>query len=151
MRITKALIGLHGCAGWSAPVLFASPLRQVFSRRGPNYYHLKYAPQVSCMGCCTWKSKKKSARTPYRHRFCNCRIRVENALKTQVICTVFSTQFQIANPRSSLIIRWTAVKGIYLSTNRSSWFINANQRLSLRSNADPHCNALLHSHPLEEG
>ena len=35
-RITKALIRLRGCAGWSAPVLFATPRRQVFSRRGPN-------------------------------------------------------------------------------------------------------------------
>ena len=34
-RITKALIRLCGCAGWSAPVLFANPGRQVFSRRGP--------------------------------------------------------------------------------------------------------------------
>ena len=34
-RITKALIRLRGCAGWSAPVLFANPRRQVFSRRGP--------------------------------------------------------------------------------------------------------------------
>ena len=34
--IAKALIRLHGCAGWSAPVLFANPWRQVFSRRGPN-------------------------------------------------------------------------------------------------------------------
>ena len=33
--ITKALIRLRGCAGWSAPVLFANPRRQVFSRRGP--------------------------------------------------------------------------------------------------------------------
>ena len=36
-RITKALISLRGCAGWSAPVLFANPQRQVFSRRGPNH------------------------------------------------------------------------------------------------------------------
>ena len=34
-RITKALIRLRGCAGWSAPVLFAKPRRQVFSRQGP--------------------------------------------------------------------------------------------------------------------
>ena len=34
--ITKALIRLRGCAGWSAPLLFANPPRQVFSRRGPN-------------------------------------------------------------------------------------------------------------------
>ena len=36
--ITKALIRLHICAGWSAPLLFATLQRQVFSRRGP--YHL---------------------------------------------------------------------------------------------------------------
>ena len=35
-RITKALIRLRGCAGWSAPLLFANHQRQVFSRRGPN-------------------------------------------------------------------------------------------------------------------
>ena len=35
-RITKALIRLRGCADWSAPVLFATPRRPVFSRRGPN-------------------------------------------------------------------------------------------------------------------
>ena len=35
IRITKALIRLRGCAGWSAPVLFANPRRQVFLRRGP--------------------------------------------------------------------------------------------------------------------
>ena len=35
-RITKALIRLRGCAGWSAPLLFATLRRQVFSWRGPN-------------------------------------------------------------------------------------------------------------------
>ena len=40
--ITKALIRLHGCAGWSAPVLFANPRRQVFSRRGPYIYASGY-------------------------------------------------------------------------------------------------------------
>ena len=34
-RITKALIRLRGCAGWSAPWLFANHRRQVFSGRGP--------------------------------------------------------------------------------------------------------------------
>ena len=28
---TKELIRLCGCAGWSAPLFFANPLRQVFS------------------------------------------------------------------------------------------------------------------------
>ena len=36
-RITKALIRLCGCAGWSVPVLFANPPRQIFPRRGPNH------------------------------------------------------------------------------------------------------------------
>ena len=30
-RLTKALISLRGCAGWSAPLLFADPRRQIFS------------------------------------------------------------------------------------------------------------------------
>ena len=34
-RITKALISLCGCAGWSASVLFENSRRQVFSRCGP--------------------------------------------------------------------------------------------------------------------
>ena len=34
-RITEVLIRLRGCAGWSAPVLFADPDRHVFLRRGP--------------------------------------------------------------------------------------------------------------------
>ena len=34
-QITKALIRLRGCAGWSAPLLFANPKRQVLLRRGP--------------------------------------------------------------------------------------------------------------------
>ena len=34
-RITKALISLRGCAGWSEPVLLANPQRQVLSRQGP--------------------------------------------------------------------------------------------------------------------
>ena len=33
---TKALMSLHGCAGWSVPLLFTNHRRQVFSRRGPN-------------------------------------------------------------------------------------------------------------------
>ena len=40
-RITKALIRLRVCAGWSAPVLFANPRRQVFSRRGPFIISVK--------------------------------------------------------------------------------------------------------------
>ena len=38
-RITKALIRLRGCAGWSAPLMFANTGRQGSFRRGP------YAPK----------------------------------------------------------------------------------------------------------
>ena len=38
-QITKALISLRGWAGWSAPLLFANPRKQVFSQRGP-YVHI---------------------------------------------------------------------------------------------------------------
>ena len=34
-QITKALIRMSGCAGWFATLLFITPLRQVYSRRGP--------------------------------------------------------------------------------------------------------------------
>ena len=46
-RITKALIRLRGCAGWSAPVLLANLLRQVFSHRGDIHLivHMKWKNQ----------------------------------------------------------------------------------------------------------
>ena len=40
-RITKSLIRLRGCAGWTAHVLFANHRRQVFSRRGPIYISIE--------------------------------------------------------------------------------------------------------------
>ena len=40
-QTTKALIRQRGCAGWSAPLLFGNPRRQVFSRRGPYYFCYK--------------------------------------------------------------------------------------------------------------
>ena len=36
--ITKVLIRLRGCAGWSAPLLLANPRRQVFLRQDPYNY-----------------------------------------------------------------------------------------------------------------
>ena len=40
--ITKALIWLLGCAGWSAPVLLANPWRPFFSRCGPYFKYLSH-------------------------------------------------------------------------------------------------------------
>ena len=34
-RTTKVLIGLHGCAGWSVPLLFAYGIKHVFAWPGP--------------------------------------------------------------------------------------------------------------------
>ena len=39
-RITKALISLPGCAGWSVSLLFANPGQQVLSQRGPYYFEI---------------------------------------------------------------------------------------------------------------
>ena len=44
--MTKALISLRGCAGWSAPVLFANHRRQVFSRQA----------LISLRGCVGWSA-----------------------------------------------------------------------------------------------
>ena len=40
MRKTKALTSMRGCAGWSAPVVFANPLRQFFTRVEADNCHL---------------------------------------------------------------------------------------------------------------
>ena len=50
-QITKALISQCGCAGWSAPLLFANPQRQVFSRRGPNMNMYTTIIHVMVHGC----------------------------------------------------------------------------------------------------
>ena len=45
-RITKALIRLRGCAGWSAPLLFAYPRKQVFTRQGPHGLLVLFIAQI---------------------------------------------------------------------------------------------------------
>ena len=47
-RITKALIRLCICAGWSAPLLFANHRRQGFSRRSP-YISPKISIRLQCI------------------------------------------------------------------------------------------------------
>ena len=42
-RITKVLIRLRRCAGWSAPLLFANLRRQVVSRRGPSSNYSRWS------------------------------------------------------------------------------------------------------------
>ena len=56
-RITKALIRLRGCAGWSVPVLFANARRPVFSRRGPFFLNMMFLyeenPGLAWSACST--------------------------------------------------------------------------------------------------
>ena len=60
-RITKALIRLRGCAGWSALVLFTNPQRQVFSRQGQYYnmHHINFYKETSpkCIDQNDWTIK----------------------------------------------------------------------------------------------
>ena len=51
MRLTKGLIKLRRCAGWSAPVLFANLRRQVFSRQGPYYRMISEFNSSELEGC----------------------------------------------------------------------------------------------------
>ena len=49
-RITKMLIRLRGCAGWSAPLLFVNHQRQAFSLPGPLVYHRFYVAGTNSRG-----------------------------------------------------------------------------------------------------
>ena len=58
-QITKVLIRLHACAGWSVPELLANPRRQVFWRRGPiigvcNITQLKMAAFLFFTNICNF-------------------------------------------------------------------------------------------------
>ena len=43
LQITKALIRLGECTGWSAPLLFTNHRRQVFSCRCPYHFHFSFS------------------------------------------------------------------------------------------------------------
>ena len=61
--ITKALIRLRGCAGWSVPVLFPNPRRQVLSCRGPCSSvctHVFMSQQVNIFTHLSWNQSKRS-------------------------------------------------------------------------------------------
>ena len=75
------LIRLRGCAGWSAPVLFANPRRQVFSCRGPvisiiiykhrfrellpvlTSRHLSYETRGHVYSSCVWRAMLHASET----------------------------------------------------------------------------------------
>ena len=62
--ITKALIRLRGCAGWSAPLLFANLGRQVFSRRGPKYmFNLLMSVYIDLIWLKTYRGMFKDGST----------------------------------------------------------------------------------------
>ena len=62
--ITKALIRLRGCAGWSAPLLFANRQRQVFSRLGPKYmFNLLMSVYIDLIWLKTYRGMFKDGST----------------------------------------------------------------------------------------
>ena len=63
-RKTKVLIRLHACAGWSAPLLFAYVIWQVFARPGlcmPVIYRVCQFEKLSIF------SSPESKSTPFKH------------------------------------------------------------------------------------
>ena len=54
----------------------------------------------------------------YRLSICPCRIRVENAVKTQVKRISFPTRISKIQSKSTIDTRWTAVQRSYLLTNQ---------------------------------
>ena len=60
--------------------------------------------------------------------------------KRRYYALYFQHEFPIDNPRSLPLMGWTAVKRIYLSTNRFSWFIKASKGAKIRNryNQVPH-------------
>ena len=74
---TKALISLRWCAGWSAPLLFANPWRQVFLRRGPYIFPYKGSLQMHML---TYTGEK-----PYKCEYCRKGFNQKGNLKSHQI------------------------------------------------------------------
>ena len=76
-RIIKALISLRGRAGWVAPLLFANPERQIFSRRGPykriftNHLYIFYPQDLRLLHltCCGLSEPDWVELAQIRHRY----------------------------------------------------------------------------------
>ena len=89
-RTTKALIRLRGCAGWSAPLLFAYSIRHVFAWPGPNGVWKVGQGQLFIVcarrviseeqALCTWRFDTRSyhscEETDFNGVKCSCRLRI---------------------------------------------------------------------------
>ena len=65
MRITMALIRLHGCAGWSLCLLVAKSQRQVFSQQGNILCHYNYNTMQMILFC---HMRHNARKWPFCHR-----------------------------------------------------------------------------------
>ena len=89
--ITKALIRLGRCAGWSVPLLFANTGRQVFSCRGP--YTVKHLFLVVIFIWWFWQYKQKSPKNePSKYRF---KFSYTNNKWTHILCMLLSVALNL--------------------------------------------------------
>ena len=108
-QITKALIWLHGCAGWSVPVLFANPLRQVFLWGGP-YYNEAFTKVVLCIfNTCVvsgnpnkYNTEQSTDNITTRHHF----LVLRNMYSSRIAVTIVSTIVNIVlRPINTIIVK----------------------------------------------
>ena len=89
--ITKPLISLRRCAGWTVPLLLANHRRQVFSRRGPNAIYHCYLIQSS------ERPRLKIYNTwliPFNQLKCQDLVLLLESLR-QMVFTIYTTNFTL--------------------------------------------------------
>ena len=102
-RITKALIRLPGCPGWSAPVLFANHRREVFLRRGQNRKEKK------CKGCSTLYCKLT------HHMFCRILLEGKHHNISQVGRVLYNIRISSLKCFAKILQQVNALKGCKIS------------------------------------
>ena len=97
-QLTKALISLRRCAGWSAPLLFANPRRQVFSRRGPDGKNSAGGKNISILHL-SCRTSDYNFHSSCKHMFLSCKSLCRKEHKG-LICymTFLSNSFQSTHP-----------------------------------------------------
>ena len=105
-RITKALISLRGCAGWSAPLWFANPMAQLVFIIGPRRDKLclpgfwQSLTQTSLLSYREYKENWSFACSKFRHdTFQNLNIKLPISLRE---CVGSSAPFFVRKTRKQV-------------------------------------------------